>query len=78
MPLSSDLPQKRPRASATATAMPKGRLANMAMEDTHRLSLIAVHSSGLSVHQCKSISYNRHLSRSHTGWDRETQFISKR
>ena len=50
-PLSSDWPQKRPRASAMAMAMPKGRLTRVATMATLRLSRTAVHSSGLRVIQ---------------------------
>ena len=50
-PVDSAFPQKSRRASAMATPKPKGRLAAMATVATRRLSLMAVHSSGLSVHQ---------------------------
>ena len=50
-PLSSECPQKRPRASAMAMAMPNGRLTRVATNATFRLSRTAVHSSGLRVIQ---------------------------
>src|SRR5262245_20672105 len=50
-PLSREWPQKRPRASGIAMAMPSGRLTRVATMETLRLSWTAVHSSGLSVIQ---------------------------
>jgi hypothetical protein len=51
MPFKSDLPQKRPRASASATRMPSGRLTRTATVETLRLNRIAVHSSSLKASQ---------------------------
>ena len=44
--LSSDLPQKRPRASNSATATPTGRLPSIAQNATRSDNMIAVNSSG--------------------------------
>ena len=49
--MSSEWPQKRPRASAMAMAMPNGRLTRVATMATLRLSRTAVHSSGLRLIQ---------------------------
>ena len=48
-PVEERVPQKRPRASTMAMAMPKGRLTRVATVATLRLSITAVHSSGLRV-----------------------------
>ena len=50
IPFTSAFPQKSRRANAMPIAKPNGRLAAMATVATRRLSLMAVHSSGLSVH----------------------------
>ena len=46
-PFRIDLPQNRPRARASATSTPSGRLTSMAQSETFRLSRIAVSSSGV-------------------------------
>ncbi len=48
-PSSSVLPGKRPRASSSAAATPKGRLASVATAATLRLSSTATHSSADSL-----------------------------